>query len=43
MACSSVSSAKSVLRVLEARQPTIICEYTSMTNATYTNPDQVAT
>jgi len=43
MACSRASSARSVLREVQARRPTITLENTSMTNATYTNPDQVAT
>jgi hypothetical protein len=42
-ACSRASSARSLRSELAARQPTIRREYTSITNATYTKPRQVAT
>jgi hypothetical protein len=41
--CSSASSARSLRREVDACQPTIRRENTSMTNATYTNPRHVAT
>jgi hypothetical protein len=42
-ACSSASRARSLRSEVDARQPTIRRENTSMTNATYTNPRHMAT
>jgi hypothetical protein len=43
MAISNASRARSALKVLATRQPTMVRENTSVTNATYAKPDQVAT
>jgi hypothetical protein len=43
IAISNASNARSARNVVEVRQPMIRLENTSVTNAVYTNPDQVAT